>query len=134
MQTQESLGKRLGRFMVMMGTIFFITIAVLISERLSSDSLALLLGLSCGVGTMIPTLLLGVWVWRREENRRRQHEQARRQAGGSMPTSPPLVVVAPQALPAYTQQPVLPQYQAQTLAWNATETTKRNFTIVGGEE
>ncbi|MBN2006127.1 MAG: hypothetical protein JXA21_22415 [Anaerolineae bacterium] len=127
MRARESLGKRIGQFIAWVGTLFVIVTAVLVAQRLSSDSLALLVGLSCGVSLMMPTLLLGVWLWRREESRRQA-------AQAQTPTnpSPPVIVVTPQALPAYMPQS-LPNPQP-AWHWDQAATSKRTFTVVGGEE
>lgn len=127
MHTQESLSKRIGRFVAWVGAMFCILTAILVSQRLSSDSLALLVGLTCGVSMMLPTLLLGVWLWRREESRRKAMQ--------STPNpSPPVVVVTPQALPpAYLPQSPPPQL-SQAWPWQQMAASKRTFTVVGGEE
>ena len=125
METRESLGKRLGRFVALMGILFVVTTAVVVTQRLSQDSLALLVGLACGVGVMLPTVALALLLWRREE--------LRQPAGHSTPmNAPPVVVVTPQALPGYGMQP--PAYGDNTAwQWNASP-AERTFTIVGGEE
>ncbi len=126
METREPLGKRLGRFMALLGVVFTVTVVVIITQRLSQDSLALLIGLACGVAAMLPTLLLGVVIWRREM----QHQQASR-----MPTAtPPVVIVTPQALPGYgMQQPALSD-GGFAWPWAGAQQPARTFTIVGDEE
>lgn len=125
-ETQESLGKRLGRFAVLFGVVFVATAVVVITQRLSQDSLALLVGLSCGVAAMLPTLVLGVLVWRRE---------MMRQTTSRMPNvMPPVVIVTPQALPGYgVQQPAFGD-AGLAWPWNNAQQQARTFTIVGGEE
>ncbi len=127
------LGQRLARFVALMGATFAITAAVIVTRRLSEDSLALLIGLSCGVMAMLPTLALGFIVWRREDAQRcetaQQQEQSQRQFG--YPGMPPVIVVAPQAMPT--------DYQRAFGAPNATapwmpQPGHRTFTIVGDEE
>jgi len=128
MQGRESLSKRFGRFFAALGAVFVITTAVVVTQRLSDDSLALLVGLSCGVAAMLPTLGLGYLIW--------QREVTRHQASQSAPaTSPPVVVIAPQALPGYgVQQPALTQANPPP-AWQwQPAPTERAFMIVGGEE
>ncbi len=129
MRSRESVGKRIGQFVTWVGSLFFITTAILVAQRLSSDSLALLVGLSCGVSLMLPTLLLGAWLWRREESRRQTTQQQ------TMPNpAPPVIVVTPQALPAAYMPQSLPNLQPQAWQWDQAATSKRTFTVVGGEE
>ena len=127
METREPLGKRLGRFVTLLGIVVTVTVAVIVTQRLSDDSLALLIGLACGVATMLPTLLLGVVIWRREMQ---QKQQASR-----MPTAaPPVVIVTPQALPGYgMQQPALSD-GGFAWPWAGAQQPARTFTIVGDEE
>ena len=126
METREPLGKRLGRFVTLLGVVFTVAIAVVVTQRLSEDSLALLIGLACGVAAMVPTLLLGVVIWRREM----QQQQMSR-----MPTTtPPVVIVTPQALPGYgIQQPALSD-TSFSWPWAGAQQPARTFTIVGDEE
>ncbi len=125
METPEPLGKRLSRFVALLGIVFTVTAVVVITQRLSQDSLALLVGLACGVGTMLPMIMLGVFLWRRENAQ---------QAAQRMPSAiPPVVIVTPQALPGYgLQQPTAGEPNAGW-SWNNTP-QNRMFTIVGGEE
>ncbi|MBN1246962.1 MAG: hypothetical protein JXC32_04850 [Anaerolineae bacterium] len=130
---REPLGKRLGRFVGLMGAIFAIAAAVIVTQKLSHDSLALLIGLSCGVAAMLPTIALGVLVWRREDARRSEREAAQAQLQMAQPYAPPVIVVSPQGVsndpygrPALTSD-------AQPWPWAAPQ-SQRNFTIVGGEE
>lgn len=125
MEAREPLGKRLGRFVALLGVVFAVTAVVVITQRLSEDSLALLVGLVCGVGAMLPTILLGLYLWRREINR---------QATQRTPyNTPPVVIVTPQALPGYgLQQPAFGDAN-MSWQWNNAQ-QNRTFTIVGGEE
>ena len=128
-QNRESLGGRLGRFVGALMAVFVVTGAVVVSQRLSEDSLALLIGLACGVTAMLPTLGLGFLIWRREE--------ARQQMMRSTPAaSPPVIVVAPQALPGYAVHPSVSADQpwaAMPSMWQSAP-KGRTFTVVGGEE
>ena len=134
-EPREPLGKRLGRFVGLMGAIFAIGAAVIVTQKLSHDSLALLIGLSCGVTAMLPTIALGVLVWRREDARRSEREaaQAQRQMG-QQPYAPPVIVVTPQGLPGngYGPYPALGQ-PGQTNGW-APASGQRDFKIVGGTD
>ena len=126
MEYREPAGKRIGRFLALIGVVFAITLGVVVTQRLSQDSLALMVGLACGVMAMLPTILLGLMVWRREANR---------QAAQYHPptSSPPVVVVTPQALPGYGMQ--RPMYGNDNTSWQwSGAQQERTFTIVGGEE
>lgn len=126
---QESLGSRLSKFALFCGAIFAVTLGVVISQRLSEDALALLVGLGCGVLAMTPMLGMGLLLWRREDKR---HAQPFPQM-----QSPPVIVVTPQALPGYGAQmnPALPAPEQLQGAWPWNSgATERRFTIVGGEE
>ena len=127
----DPLHKRLGRFVALVAAVFAITAAVVITQRLSEDSLALLVGLTCGIAAMMPTLGLGLLIWRREEMRR---EEVRQQRAAPTPAvAPPVVVIAPQTLAGYgMSQPALAQANAQS--WEQNNHTQRQFMIVGGEE
>ncbi len=126
--TYEPLRKRLARFVALVGAVFGIVLAVVVMQRLSRDSLALLVGLTCGVAAMLPTLGLGFLLWRREVTERDARQNA-------APATPPVVVVAPQSLPGYgAPQPALTQSQSST-AWPwQSAPAERTFTIVGGED
>ena len=125
METREPLGKRLGRFVTLLGVVFTVAVAVVVTQRLSEDSLALLIGLACGVAAMLPTMLIGIVIWRREMQ---QH-------ASRMPTAtPPVVIVTPQAMPGYgMQQPALSD-GGYAWPWPGAQQPARSFTIVGDEE
>jgi len=126
-QPREPLGRRLGRFVMLVGAIFAVVAAVIVTQQLSRDSLALLIGLSCGVMAMLPTLALGYLVLRREDTRRQERAQRSLQQPQAYPT-PPVVVVSPQALPGFGQQG-----QPSHSAWMPSS-SRREFTIVGGAD
>jgi len=128
------LSRRLGRFATLIGAIFAVTAAVIITQQLSRDSLALLVGLTCGVMAMLPTLALGFLVWRREDARRQEQMQLQTRQQRTQPyATPPVIVVSPQALPSTLNgQPAL-QQPGQPWSW-APSQSHRSFTIVGGEE
>jgi len=129
-----SLGKRLGRYVTLIGAIFAVTAAVIITQQLSRDTLALLVGLTCGVMAMLPTLGLGFLIWRREDARHQEQTRLQTQQQHTQPyATPPVIVVSPQALPGTMNgQPAL-QSSGQPWSW-APSQSQRSFTIVGGEE
>jgi hypothetical protein len=126
------LGKRLARFATLIGVVFAIMAAVIVTQKLSQDALALVIGLTCGVMAMVPTLALGVFIWRREHaqihaERLQQNQQPSYQ-------NPPVIVVTPQALPSqqggnrYSNA----GYGADQ-GWMPAH-NQRKFTIVGQED
>jgi drug/metabolite transporter (DMT)-like permease len=129
-QARVSLRQRLGRFVALLGIVFMVTMAVVVTQRLSNDALALLIGVGVGVAALVPTLALGWLVLRREMTRQQavpQHNPA---------LNPPVVVVTPQALPGYgVPQAALPPSPAMT--WQTAPpqhaSQQRAFTIVGEE-
>ena len=129
MEPREPLRKRFGRFVAMIGLVFAVTLAVVVTQRLSQDSLALIVGLTCGVAAMLPTILLVLFVWRREMTRQTAAQH-------SMSPTPPVVVVAPQALPGYGPQQPGYNYGNPNAAWQwgGAPQPERTFTMVGGEE
>lgn len=124
--TRDSLNQRIGRFGALVVIVSVLAVIVVATQRLSQDSLALIVGLSCGMGAMLPTLGLGYFILRRETAR--QIPAERQQTPAAIP---PVIVVTPSMLPGYgnPQRPAyvevepVPQSQGQ-----------RTFTIVGGEE
>lgn len=128
MEPREPLRKRLTRFVAMIGMVFAVTLAVVVTQRLSQDSLALIVGLACGVAAMLPTVMLGLFVWRREMTRQVSQR--------AVNPSPPVVVVAPQALPGYGAQRPGYEYSDPNAAWqwSGAQQPERSFTMVGGEE
>jgi len=121
---EDSLGKRLGRFVGALCAIFIITVAVVLTQRLSDESLAnvtfaVLGALACGA----PTLLLGagvIYIALRREQERRVSPAA------NVPTVPAIVVQMPPPITA------APPANPAALGWSGQP--QRSFTIVGGEE
>lgn len=125
--SRPSLRARLARFLAWVGGLFAVTVGIVVTQRLSQDSLALMVGLSCGIAAMLPTLVMGVFLWRRE-NARRQ-EQATREQRQSM--APPVIVVSPPSMPGYgTQQPMLTDQQHP---WGRSQ-GERDFRIIGSSD
>ena len=115
--THRSKGRRWQIFAGLVMMAFVVTLAVIIGNRLSDESLAVLAGAVCGVGAAIPTSLLIVAVARRRDEPR------------SQPTTtpgpyPPVVVVTPpggQPWPG-NQNALPPSLRAPV---------QRHFTVVG---
>jgi hypothetical protein len=127
---EDSFGRRLGRFLTLVGGIFAITMGVVIAERLSADALAMLVGLFAGVLMMLPLGALGLLIWRREAKQRETYRSPPQ-------ANPPVVVVTPTALPGHGHLGYQgnPSLGVGGNAWQwAQASRERQFTIVGGEE
>ncbi|MBN2006161.1 MAG: hypothetical protein JXA21_22585 [Anaerolineae bacterium] len=124
----DSLGQRIGRFGALIAVVSVLGVIIIATQRLSQDSLALIIGLSCGISAMLPTLGLGYFILRRETSR--QIPAERQQTPAAIP---PVIVVTPSMLPGYNNTPQRPAYiEVEPLGQSAGG--PRTFTIVGGEE
>lgn len=128
MREQETLGARFRRFLLMISMLGVIVFVVVVTQRLSDDALALLIGLAAGIAAMAPALLLIGMLWRRQEVRLQERLSA--QPLGAA-TAPPVIVIAPPMLPGYGGQRQ-GTWDANTL-W-ASGPAERKFTVVGGEQ
>jgi len=86
---RDSRWERLKVFAGLLVVVFTVTLAAIIGDRLSDESLAVLAGAACGVGAAIPTSLLIVAVSRRRDE---QQESVSAPQG----VYPPVIVLAPQ--------------------------------------
>lgn len=137
---REPIRNRLWKFMAFVSAVAAVALVVIVTQRLSNDSLALLVGLVCGVIAMVPALGLAWLVLRRELARQQlatRQQIAMRQPSSALqgPTNtPPIIVVTPQvpALPGYNSTPTAAVSQA-IMPWQ-TASSGRTFTVVGGEE
>jgi hypothetical protein len=121
MEEMGSRRDRWGRLKIFAGMVmvaFAVTLALIVGNRLSDESLAVLAGAVCGVGAAIPTSLLIVTVSRRRE-------EYRVQPPVSPSSYPPVVVVTPSA----GQQRF---GDWNTLPPSLAAPVQRQFTVVGG--
>ena len=109
---------RLKLFVALVAVAFAVALAVMIGNRLSDESLAVLAGAVCGVGAAIPTSLLVVAIARRREEPRAQPTVPQGMV-------PPVIVVAPSAAQPWPDgwNPALSSLRAPI---------QRQFTVVGG--
>lgn len=112
------LGQRIGRFVALLGVVFAVTMAVVVIQRLSDDTLALIIGLLLAGVPLL--LIIGLLV---SVLGRRQHQQSPQQM-----TIPPIVV----QLPQQPQPPALPDYG---LPWEGTSQRAggRQWEVIGEE-
>lgn len=110
---------------------FAVTLAVIVGKRLSSEAMAVVVGVIAGVGASIPTSLIIVWVASRnmaprsaEVTRSRTHE------------APAVVVIQPPLPPA--SHPTPPGYYASNggypIPYSAPAPQPRHFNVLGGLE
>jgi hypothetical protein len=111
--------KRIG---ALVAVAFAITLAIVVGTRLSSDAIAVLVGVVAGVAASIPTALLLIVVTRRrdEEDDDEPHYAEHRRDG------PPVIVVAPGAAPQ-----ALPQYVGSYPTQLAPPAGRRRFRVMG---
>jgi hypothetical protein len=99
---------------------FVVTLAVVVGNRMSTDAMAVVIGIVCGVGASIPTSLLILSV-----ASRREAKEERGQA-----SFPPVVIVNPGnqggQVPNYHQPPALPPALSQG--------GPRQFRVIGQED
>ncbi len=91
----DDRGKDSGRFgtgvrqvAIVLGTVFAATLAVVVGKQMSSEAMAVVVGVVCGVAAGIPTSLLLLVVLTRKEQKRVDDVQRVRQGN-----YPPVVVV-----------------------------------------
>jgi len=123
---RPALSARLARFLGLLASLFVISAGIVVTQRLSEDSLALLLGLTCGITAMFPTLVLLFLSWRREMSHRSSSPAQASHA------SPPVIVVSPPALPYGTQTNHNAYTYHQPQDWPQPQQS-RTFEIIGDE-
>jgi hypothetical protein len=103
---------------------FGVALALVIGIRLDRAALAVIAGVTCGVGASIPTGLLVVFLLRRRDAARER--QAARGYGREAASPPVVVVMAPAA-------PQLPQGTAWPGGYGAPVPAQREFAVIGEE-
>ncbi len=112
------------KFLFLAGIAFTVTLAVVIGTRLSSDAMAIVVGIVCGVLASIPTTAILVWVLRQRD---RQIE-AQLSQRGPFGQYPPVVVVNGQNPNGATGP-----YPPSALPAGKTTNGPRNFKVIGQE-
>jgi hypothetical protein len=108
------------KFIALIGTAFAITLAVTVGTRLSSDAIAILIGIVCGILATIPTSIIFVWAMQLRE----RQLSGRGQEGYGGRSYPPIIVVNGQNPHSYMPQPT---------ALPSGPTTPRSFKVIGQE-
>jgi hypothetical protein len=114
------------------GVVFFITLAIIVGQRLSSEAMAVMVGVVAGVAASIPTSLIVVWV--------ATHFSAQQAPPPTPPPAPErervIVMTHPNQQANYSPYPQnnptgvpYPAYPAV-----AAPSQPRKFTVIGGAE
>ncbi len=121
--TYEPVDNRVNvkRIATLLALAFVVALAVVVGTRLSSDAIAVLVGVVAGVAASIPTALLLIVVTRRDgvEDEDDYYDDRRRE-------SPPVIVVAPGSAPH-----VLPQYVGGSQPQLGAGPSRRRFRVMG---
>ena len=124
----------MSRVLVIMGlgvTAFAVTLAVYIGSHLSNEALSVLTGAACGVGAMLPAVMIGaISLLRRREPGNTMPAAPWAQQGAQQPYPPVIVVAppaAPNALPGGDWQRMYPQAFSAPVGG-------RQFSVIGEEE
>jgi hypothetical protein len=123
---ERGSGVDLKRMASLVAVAFAVALAVVVGTRLSSDAIAVLVGVVAGVAASIPTALLLIVVTRRrqdEDDDGDTYYQDRRR------DSPPVIVVAPGSAPQ-----ALPQYMGSYPPQLAPPAGPRHFRVMGYED
>ncbi|HOU16169.1 MAG TPA: hypothetical protein PKZ84_23950 [Anaerolineae bacterium] len=117
-EERPRLGQRLGRFLALVGVVFAVVTAVVVVQRLSDDTLALIIGLLLAGVPLLAIIGLLIFVLARRGQRQPPQQM----------TIPPIIMQIPQQ----PQQPALPDYG---LPWEATmqRTGGRQWEVIGEE-
>lgn len=111
---------------LVLGAIAFgVTLATIIGVRLDQAALTVVAGVACGVGASIPTGLFIVLLMRRRDVR--SDRRVVRRYGREMTATPPVVLVAPSAMPQ------LPQPATWQGTLGASLPAQRRFAVIGEE-
>jgi hypothetical protein len=95
-EERPRLGQRLGRFVALVGVVFAAVAAVVVVQRLSDDTLALIIGLLLAGVPLLAIIGLLIFVLARRGQRQPPQQM----------TIPPIIM----QLPQQPQQPALPDY------------------------
>ncbi len=112
------LGQRLGRFVALVGVVFAVVAAVVVVQRLSDDTLALIIGLLLAGVPLLAIIGLLIFVLAKRGQRQPPQQM----------TIPPIIM----QLPQQPQQPALPDYG---LPWEGTmqRAGMRQWEVIGEE-
>jgi len=115
------------RVLAAVGLVFAAVLAVIVGQRMSTDAMAVVIGVIFGVAASIPTSLLVVGVTRRAQERgmteeRRQYRER---------AQPPVIVVSPSGSNA---SPWFSPFQSPALPPGLHGEPTRSFRVVGEQD
>jgi hypothetical protein len=110
---------------------FAVTLGVYVGQRLSKEAVSVLTGAACGMGAMVPAVLIGMLaMWRRRETQTATHAMS----ASSMPQGaspyPPVIVIAPPSQPNAASNAWQAMFQPGISAGSG----DRQFSVIGEEE
>lgn len=114
------------RVLAAVGLVFVAVLAVIVGQRMSTDAMAVVIGVIFGVAASIPTSLLVVGVTRRVQERGMMEERRYRERA-----QPPVIVVSPSGSNA---SPWFSPFQSPALPPSLHGEPTRSFRVVGDED
>ena len=115
------------RVLAAVGLVFVAVLAVIVGQRMSTDAMAVVIGVIFGVAASIPTSLLVVGVTRRVQERGMMEERRRYRERAQ----PPVIVVSPSGSNA---APWFSPFQSPALPPSLHGEPTRRFRVVGDDE
>ena len=115
------------QMVAVLGLAFAVTLAIIVGRQMTTEAMAVVIGVACGVLAGIPTSLLLLVAMTRRDSLRAREETAARQAPANYP---PVVVI--QGGGMQPQQPALSG--GYWPAPNTAPLVGRQFHVVGGDE
>jgi hypothetical protein len=115
----------MGKVAIMLLLVFVVTLAVVVGDRMSTDAMALVVGVICGVAAGIPMSVLLMLALRRRDREAQEAAYAQTSARHAA-TNPPVIVIQG-GTPAAGNLPP-PYYPVHT---TMNEPTHRRFRVIG---
>lgn len=119
---EESLGKRMGRFIALLVTMFGIAAGIIVAQRLSDDALGVITGMILVGLPLLAIVGVLLFIVARRETRSAPQPQSQQQPMGGM-FMPPIIMQIP-------QQPQLPDYGYEAPAQRGKQ---RAWDLIGEE-
>lgn len=119
----DSIAQRMGKFLALLVIVFAIVTAVVVTQRLSDDSLALIIGLLLAGIPLLALIIVLIFILFRISQRAPQPAQ-----GAQQMMLPPIILQMP---PSQRQQPALSDYgDGDTFT---APPKKRRWNVIGNE-
>jgi len=113
--------------------VFVVAIAAAVAKQLSSEAMAVIVGIVCGIGASIPTSLVMLYLLSRQEQAEEREEQQRQTA--APPSAPTVMIVNPaggmMGQPFFPQQGMGQYYPPMSIPMNA---NGRQYYLLGSDE